>query len=122
MENDHEGTTTGSPLPDPERQTLGSGDSSSVASKTKSVSTQELIHDTITKYAAENLGFRLSSLGYDDSLFDLGIDSMGVAEISAAIEEQTGKRLVAMVALLSVLLVPIFSFILDTSSSLLYHS
>ena len=95
MENDHEGTTTGSPLPDPERQTVGSGDSSSVASKTKSVSTQELIHDTITKYAAENLGFRLSSLGYDDSLFDLGIDSMGVAEISAAIEEQTGKRLVA---------------------------
>lgn len=95
MENDQEGTTPGSQLPTSELDTPDCGGPSSVDSKLQTNSTQELIHDTITEYAAENLGFRLTSLGYDDSLFDLGIDSMGVAEISAAIEEQTGKRLVA---------------------------
>ncbi|MGI9473230.1 MAG: acyl carrier protein, partial [Rubripirellula sp.] len=73
----------------------GSLATSGVDAKAETPTTQQLIHDTISQYVAANLGFQVDSIGYDDSLFDLGIDSMGVAEISAGIEEKTGKRLVA---------------------------
>ena len=58
-------------------------------------STEQLIHDTIADYVVKNLGFKIDSIDFDESLFDLGIDSMGVVEISAGIEDKTGKRLVA---------------------------
>ncbi len=67
-----------------------------VLPRTQSIDeTALLIHDTIHNWLKTQLGFDLDSIHYDDSLFELGVDSMGVAEISTGIEAVTGKRLVA---------------------------
>lgn len=57
--------------------------------------TAAIIHDTIVGYLNRQLGFKTDSIAFDASLFDLGIDSMGISEISGEIEQRTGKRLQA---------------------------
>jgi glycine C-acetyltransferase len=60
-----------------------------------SQSTSQVIHDAIVDFMNNQLGLKVASIDPGASLFDLGVDSMGVAEISMEIEALTGKRLVA---------------------------
>lgn len=57
--------------------------------------TTKIIHDTIVDWLKAQQVFHIDKIDPDASLFDLGVDSMGVAEISSEIESLTGKRLVA---------------------------
>lgn len=57
-------------------------------------STSELIHDAILTWLRQQPGNEVESIDYDESLFELGVDSLGVAEITSDIEKLTGKRLV----------------------------
>ncbi|MAR13577.1 MAG: 8-amino-7-oxononanoate synthase [Blastopirellula sp.] len=63
-------------------------------STTSSVKTQELIHGHILHWLRQQPGNDIESIDYDDSLFDMGVDSMGVAEITANIETDTNKTLI----------------------------
>ena len=56
---------------------------------------QQLVHDAIVQWLREEAGLPINQIDYDASLFELGIDSMGVAEIATDIESLTGKRLQA---------------------------
>ena len=63
-------------------QTTGLGESTAV-----------LIHGVIIDWVNRQPGNQIESFDYDDSLFKLGVDSLGMAEIAAEIEARTGKRL-----------------------------
>ena len=61
---------------------------------TSSATTQELIHGHILNWLRQQPGNDVESIDYDASLFDLGIDSLGVAEITGNIEIDTNKTLI----------------------------
>jgi glycine C-acetyltransferase len=56
--------------------------------------TRHLIHDTILDWLKKQPGSDVDAIDYDVSLFEMGVDSLGVAEITTEIEALTGKRLV----------------------------
>ena len=56
--------------------------------------TRHLIHEAILEWLKKQPGSDVDSIDYDVSLFEMGVDSLGVAEISTEIEALTGKRLV----------------------------
>ncbi|MFV2066465.1 MAG: aminotransferase class I/II-fold pyridoxal phosphate-dependent enzyme [Pirellulales bacterium] len=56
--------------------------------------THLLIHDAILGWLKRQPGNDFESIDYDASLFELGVDSLGVAEITMEIKALTGKRLV----------------------------
>lgn len=57
--------------------------------------TKQLVHDAILSWLKQQPANAVASVDYDQSLFELGVDSLGVAEITTEIEALTGKRLVA---------------------------
>lgn len=57
------------------------------------LSTHQLIHDKIRNWLRQQAGVRLDQIDYDASLFELGMDSLGVATIAGELEEETGKIL-----------------------------
>ncbi len=63
-------------------------------STTSSGPTNLQIHNVILDWLKRQQRNDVTSIDYDASLFDLCIDSMGIAEISGEIELVTGKRLV----------------------------
>ncbi len=69
-------------------------DSVLTSADARSDTTSELIHNAILRWLNRQPGNCLESIEFDASLFELGVDSLGVAEITCEIEEQTGKRLV----------------------------
>lgn len=62
-------------------------------SRSANESTSQLIHDTIVDWLNDQQFAGVTKIDIDGSLFDLGIDSMGVGEIITEIEDRTGKRL-----------------------------
>jgi glycine C-acetyltransferase len=56
--------------------------------------THELIHAKIVGWLSNQPGNQIDTVDYDASLFELGIDSLGVAEITTEIEVSTNKTLV----------------------------
>ena len=60
----------------------------------ESEATKLLIHDAILDWLKKQPGNDVTAVDFDASLFELGVDSMGVAEITTEIEAQTGKRLI----------------------------
>ncbi|MBP89962.1 MAG: hypothetical protein CMJ64_25180 [Planctomycetaceae bacterium] len=74
-------------------------ESEGVVSPPRSPDTHEntdvLIHNTILEWLKKQPGNDVETVDYDASLFELGVDSMGVAEITTEIEALTGKRLVS---------------------------
>lgn len=58
------------------------------------IATDLLIHGAIVRWLKKQPGNDVESVDYDTSLFEVGVDSLGVAEISTDIEALTGKRLV----------------------------
>lgn len=63
------------------------------SSTTPAPSTHQLIHDKIRNWLRQQAGVRLDRIDYDASLFQLGMDSLGVATIAGELEEETGKTL-----------------------------
>ena len=59
-----------------------------------SETTNQLIHDAILDWLNKQPGNDIESIDSDVSLFEMGVDSLGVAEITTEIEALTGKRLV----------------------------
>ncbi len=56
-------------------------------------STHKLVHDTIVAWLREEASRQVDHIDYDARLLDLGIDSLGAANIGAQLEESTGKTL-----------------------------
>lgn len=56
--------------------------------------TSTLIHNAILAWLENQPGNRVQSIDHDASLFDLGVDSLGLVEITSQIEQSCGKRLV----------------------------
>ena len=56
--------------------------------------TNLLIHDAILDWLKRQPGNEVDSIDNDTSLFEMGVDSLGVAEITTEIEALTGRRLV----------------------------
>ena len=51
------------------------------------------IHDAILGWLKRQQAYKVESIDYDASLFEWGVDSLGIAEITTEIEAFTGKRL-----------------------------
>lgn len=51
----------------------------------------QLIHDKIIRWLLREANIRLETIDYDASIFHLGLDSLGAAEIAAELEKETGK-------------------------------
>ena len=62
-------------------QTQGSVDATARAESGND--TGRIIHDAILGWLKRQPGNDIESIDYDDSLFELGVDSLGVAEIRA---------------------------------------
>lgn len=71
----------------PSLNTLGS------ASVTQGRSTHELIREKVEIWLRDEAGLPAEGIADDTPLAQLGVDSMGVASISCALERETGKRL-----------------------------
>ena len=55
--------------------------------------THQLVHDTIVRWLRDEASLPVDQIDYDAPLFDLGIDSLGAANIGCQLEEHTGKTL-----------------------------
>jgi 8-amino-7-oxononanoate synthase len=64
-----------------------------ISSTPPGLSTHQLIHDKIRCWLRQQAGIHLDRIDYDASLFQLGLDSLGVATIAGELEEETGKTL-----------------------------
>ena len=56
-------------------------------------STHRLVHDTIVRWLRDEASLHVDRIDYDAPLFELGIDSLGAANIGGQLEEFTGKTL-----------------------------
>ncbi len=57
------------------------------------LSTHELIHEKILQWLRSETSLEIDRIDYDTSLFELGVDSLGAASISAELEQETGMTL-----------------------------
>jgi 8-amino-7-oxononanoate synthase len=55
--------------------------------------THELVHDTIVRWLREEAALHVDRIDYNAPLSELGIDSLGAANIGCQLEERTGKTL-----------------------------
>ncbi len=55
--------------------------------------THQLVHDTIVRWLRDEASLHVDQIDYDAPLFDLGIDSLGAANIGCQLAERTGKTL-----------------------------
>jgi 8-amino-7-oxononanoate synthase len=55
--------------------------------------THQLVHDTIVRWLRDEASLHVDQIDYDASLFELGIDSLGAANIGCQLEKHTGKTL-----------------------------
>jgi 8-amino-7-oxononanoate synthase len=62
-------------------------------SSTEGFCTHKLVHDTIVRWLRDEASLQVDRIDYDAPLFDLGIDSLGAANIGCQLEEFTGKTL-----------------------------
>ena len=56
-------------------------------------STAQLVHDTVVRWLRTEAGMKINHVDLDASLFELGIDSLGVATIGCELEQATQKKL-----------------------------
>ncbi len=62
-------------------------------SSAEDFTTHQLVHDTIVRWLRDEASLHVDQIDYDAPLFDLGIDSLGAANIGCQLEEHTGKTL-----------------------------
>jgi glycine C-acetyltransferase len=62
-----------------------------MASVTKKPSTHDLIHEKILTWLREEASLDVGQIDYDESLLEVGIDSLGVATIAGELERETRK-------------------------------
>ena len=60
---------------------------------TEDFTTHQLVHDTIVRWLRDEAALHVDQIDYDAPLFDLGIDSLGAANIGCQLEQHTGKTL-----------------------------
>jgi 8-amino-7-oxononanoate synthase len=60
---------------------------------TEDFATQKLVHDTVVRWLRNEASLQVDQIDYDAPLFDLGIDSLGAANIGCQLEQHTGKTL-----------------------------
>ena len=54
--------------------------------------TAELIHDRIVTWLRDEASIQVDRIGYDEPLFDYGVDSLGAATIASELETATNKK------------------------------
>lgn len=60
---------------------------------TEDSTTHKLVHDTIVRWLRDEASLNVDQIDYDAPLFELGIDSLGAANIGCQLEQHTGKTL-----------------------------
>ena len=56
-------------------------------------STAQLVHDAVVQWLRTEAGMKIDHVDLDAPLFELGIDSLGVATISCELEQATQKKI-----------------------------
>ncbi len=62
-------------------------------SSTEDYTTHQLVHDTIVRWLRDEAALSVDQIDYNAPLFELGIDSLGAANIGCQLEQHTGKTL-----------------------------
>ncbi len=58
-----------------------------------SCTTEQIIHEKVVQWLRKEASIQVEEIDYDASLFELGIDSLGAANIAAELEQELNKRL-----------------------------